>query len=114
MTVYGLKTCATTKKAVKFYEGLNVPSALKDYKEVPPSKALLAEALKKVGSPAKLFNTSGASYKEGGFKTKVATMKKDEVIAAMIADPMLIKRPIVKAKKGIVVGFDEAALKDLA
>ncbi len=104
--VWGLKTCGTTKKAMKF---AGERAKMEEISKI--SKALLSVALKNVEAPAKLFNTSGESYKKGDFKSKVKTMKTGDIVKAMMADPMLIKRPIVKTKKGVVVGFDEAKLK---
>jgi arsenate reductase len=55
----------------------------------------------------KLFNTSGVSYREGGFKSRLATMSEDEALAALAADGKLIKRPLVIGEGFALVGFRE-------
>lgn len=76
----------------------------------PPSKAELREALKGAGIPLKkLFNTSGGSYREGGFGDRLPNMSEAEAIDALAKDGKLIKRPIVLGKGIALVGFDEAS-----
>ncbi len=53
----------------------------------------------------KLFNTSGQSYRGGGFKDRLPTMSEDEQLAALAADGKLIKRPIVVDGDTVLVGF---------
>jgi len=108
--VWGVPTCGTTRKAVKFLESRGVAVEYKNLRETPVPKILIREMLKVVDNARKVFNTSGGSYKDGGWKDKVDGMKNDEIVDALIADPMLIKRPVVRTPKGMVVGYDEAAL----
>ena len=37
-------------------------------------------------------------------------MNPEQIIDALLADPMLIKRPIVRSGKGVAVGFNEEVL----
>jgi arsenate reductase len=68
--------------------------------------------LKRSGLPVrKFFNTSGESYKAGGFKDKVDKMSDEQALTALAKDGKLIKRPIVDAGKTVLVGFDEDAYK---
>ena len=108
--VWGIMTCNSTRKALKFYEAANVPHTFKDLKKVSPPKSLLRDTLKAIDSPKKLFNTSGKSYQDGAYKDRIAGMSKDDIVEAMVQDPMLIKRPLVKGAGGITVGYDEAKL----
>jgi len=55
----------------------------------------------------KLFNTSGQSYRQGGFKEKLKTMSQDEALRALAADGKLIKRPLVLGDGFALVGFRE-------
>lgn len=109
--VWGIPSCGTTRKAVKFLEGEGITVDYRNVRETAVPKTLIREMLKVVDSPRKVFNTSGGSYKEGGWKDKVAGMTKDDIVNALVADPMLIKRPVVRSPKGMVVGFDENALR---
>ena len=111
--VWGIPTCGTTRKALKHLEAKKLPHIFRNYREVRPSKKLLLDAMKSVSDPRKMFNTSGGSYRDGGYKDKAAAMTPAQIIDALLADPMLIRRPIVKTPKGIVVGYDEGALSHI-
>jgi arsenate reductase len=108
--VWGLKQCGSTRKAMQFLERNKVPYVFRDIREEIPSKTLLREALRGVEHTRKIFNTSGAAYKEGNWKVKVDTLNKEQVIAVLSADSMLIKRPIVRGKNFVTIGYDEDAI----
>jgi arsenate reductase len=78
----------------------------------PPSRAELARALKLAGVPVKkLFNTSGQSYREGGFGARLASMSESAALDALARDGKLIKRPLVLGRDFALVGFDERAYR---
>jgi arsenate reductase len=112
--VWGIKTCASTRKAMKFLDGKNISYSFRDLRLEKISKSMLREALTGMDGYRKAFNTSGASYKDGNWKAKVSGMNKEQVIDALTADPMLIKRPLVKGMKGVTVGYDEDAIERVA
>ncbi|MES1173536.1 MAG: arsenate reductase family protein [Myxococcales bacterium] len=110
LRVYHYPQCSTCKKAIKWLAAHAVPVDLVHIVEHPPSKAELREALKGAGIPIKkLFNTSGASYRDGGFGERLKTMTEAEAIDALAKDGKLIKRPVVLGKGVALVGFDEQA-----
>jgi arsenate reductase (glutaredoxin) len=111
--VWGIMTCNSTRKALKLYDAMKLNHTFKDLKTVAPTKTLIRSALGAIDNSRKLFNTSGKSYQEGNYKEKVATMTKEQIIEVMISDPMLIKRPVVIAPNGIVVGYNEDELKKI-
>ncbi len=108
--VYHYPNCSTCKKALKWLSSHGVEVELIDIVKKPPTKAELREVLKSAGIPLrKLFNTSGVSYREGGFGERLATMTEAEAIDALAHDGKLIKRPLLLGKGLALVGFDEAA-----
>ena len=110
LRVYHYPQCSTCRKAIKWLAAHDVAVELIDIVLHPPSKSELREALKGAGIPLKkLFNTSGASYREGGFGERLATMSEAEALDALAKDGKLIKRPVVLGKGVALVGFDEAA-----
>lgn len=79
-----------------------------DIVTAPPAKATLEKAAKAAGvSAKKMFNTSGESYRAGGFKDKLATMSEADALAALAKDGKLIKRPLVVTSGKALVGFKE-------
>ena len=109
VVVYHYKGCSTCRRARKFLEGLGVDAALIDLKENPPDAERLAALHAASGLPVKrFFNTSGQSYRGGGFKDKLPGMTDAEAHAALAADGMLIKRPLlVVDDRTVKVGFRE-------
>lgn len=74
----------------------------------PPPVHVLKTILERSNLPiAKLFNTSGQSYRAGNYKEKLKTMSEIQALEALAADGKLIKRPLVVAPGFALVGFDE-------
>lgn len=108
ITLYHYSGCSTCKKARKWLDAHGVEHTAVDIVSNPPSKATLARLREVSGLPVrKLFNTSGQSYRTGGFKEKLGTMSEDEALDALAADGKLIKRPLMDGGDFALVGFDE-------
>lgn len=106
--VYQYPKCGTCRKALKWLDAHGVAYESIDITERPPSKSALKKHWKASDLPIrKLFNTSGQSYRQGGFKEKLATMSDGDAIEALAADGKLIKRPLVVGDDFVLVGFDE-------
>jgi arsenate reductase (glutaredoxin) len=100
--------CSTCRKALKWLGAHEVAVETHDIVVTPPSLATLRDLYKRSGLPiARFFNTSGESYRAGGFKEKLKTMSEAQALAALAADGKLIKRPLVDAGDKVLVGFDE-------
>ena len=108
MIVYQYPKCSTCRKALKFLIDEGVDFQARDIVIDPPSKTLLKKAHRLSGlSLNKLFNTSGQSYRKGGFKEKLKTMSDEQAIAELASDGKLIKRPLVIGDGFALVGFRE-------
>ncbi|HEY2406858.1 MAG TPA: arsenate reductase family protein [Polyangiaceae bacterium] len=108
--VYQYPNCSTCKKALKWLSARGVEIDSRDIVKTPPSLAELKQALKLSGLPLKkLFNTSGASYRDGGFGERLPTMSEKDALSALAADGKLVKRPLILLSDTALVGFDEAA-----
>jgi len=114
IVVYHYAGCGTCRKARRFLDAHGIVATLIDLKQNPPSLETLAELHASSGQPVKrFFNTSGQSYRGGGFKDRLPTMSDAEAHAALAADGMLVKRPILSitapdGARSVVVGFKEA------
>lgn len=110
ITVYQYPKCGTSRKALAWLKARGIPFESIDLVATPPSKAKLKDLWKRSGEPLrKMFNTSGESYRSGGFKEKLATMSDADALTALAADGKLIKRPIVDLGDAVLVGFNEEA-----
>lgn len=114
LTVYGIPTCQTVKKAQSWLEAQGAEFERVDLRETPPSKARVQRWVKALGSKA-LRNTSGGSYRALGPEKK--DWSDAEWVAAFVEDPMLIKRPVIERDgAAVLVGFrgsDEALSETL-
>lgn len=108
MDFWHYPNCSTCVKARRFLEAHNLDFKAIDLVKTPPS----ATRLKKMHAASDrelkaFFNTSGQSYRNGGFKDRLPLMSDAEKFAALAADGKLIKRPILETDSGVVVGFKE-------
>jgi arsenate reductase (glutaredoxin) len=107
--VYQYPKCSTCRKALKWLDERGVNYAATDLVASPPSASTLRDLHARSGLPiARFFNTSGESYRAGGFKARLASMSERDAITALAADGKLIKRPIVDTGTAVLVGFNEA------
>jgi arsenate reductase len=76
-----------------------------DISQNPPPKEELREMIARQGAIRPLFNTSGKSYREGGFSAKLASMSIDDAVDVLSRDGMLVKRPFVLTRNHALLGF---------
>jgi arsenate reductase len=108
--VYQYDKCSTCRKALNWLRARGEELRVHDIVTSPPSRARLAELVARSGLPVRRWlNTSGQSYRQPGFKEKIAEMSDAQVLDALSADGKLIKRPVVVSGDVVLVGFDEAA-----
>jgi arsenate reductase len=107
LRVYQYPKCSTCRNALRWLDDHGTSYEKIDITSSPPDRELLREILARTGLPvAKLFNTSGQSYRAGNFKKRLETLSEADAIAALAEDGKLIKRPILVSPKVVLVGFD--------
>jgi Spx/MgsR family transcriptional regulator len=114
ITIYGIKNCDTMKKARAFLDKRKVDYAFHDYKTAGIDKDRLEGWAKKAGWET-LLNRAGTTFKKLPDKDKDGLTEK-KAVALMIANPSMIKRPVLELPRGkLLVGFKpdeyEAALR---
>ena len=106
--------CSTCKKAKKWLLDNNVEFEDRNIVEQTPTEDELKKwIINSKKDIKKFFNTSGLKYKELKLKERLPEMEDEEKIKLLSSDGMLIKRPLVISKKGILVGFKEDEWKEL-
>jgi len=103
ITLYGIKNCDTMKKARTWLEGHGVPYEFHDYKLAGIDRARLTRWASEVGWET-LLNRSGTTYRKLP-DTQKTDLDEPRAIALMIAQPSLIKRPVLQLPDRILVGF---------
>lgn len=79
------------------------------YKEAP-TKEELEKMAEDLGHPRQLVATRGKYFKESGLDLETDSAKK--IIAALVAQPRLLKRPLLVSQAGSIAGFSERAYED--
>jgi len=110
LTVYQYPKCSTCRNALRWLDAHGVPYESVDIVTSPPTAKQLEQVLEQSGLPlARLFNTSGQSYREGNYKERLKHLSQDQALAELAADGKLIKRPLLIDKARVLVGFDASA-----
>ncbi len=104
ITIYGIKNCDTMKKARAWLDKHGVAYAFHDYKTAGIERAQLERWEKKVGWET-LLNCAGTTFRKLPDKEK-AGLNAKKAMALMLAQPSMIKRPVLDIGGGkILVGF---------
>jgi arsenate reductase len=104
ITIYGIKNCDTMKRARAFLDKQKVDYAFHDYKTAGIERDKLEQWAKKAGWET-LLNRAGTTFKKLPDKDKVG-LTETKAIALMLAQPSMIKRPVLELPRGkLLVGF---------
>ena len=100
--------CTTCKKAKKWLQDNGLTFTARHIKEENPTAEELALWQEKSGLELKrFFNTSGLVYKNLGLKDRLPNLSREEQLALLASDGMLVKRPILVTDETVLVGFRE-------
>ncbi len=108
--VYGIKTCGSVKKAIKFLNDNHIKFDFIDFKKEHIHRKKIEDWLKKT-SIDKLFNNRGTKYRI--LKLKELDLNDEEKIEWLTKENMLIKRPVIEYNDQVLVGFDEALYRQI-
>ena len=103
LTMYGIPNCDTIKRARAWLEKHKVEYAFHDYKKAGVDKAMLEGWVKQAGWET-LLNRAGTTFRKLPDADKNGLTEK-KAIALMLAQPSMIKRPVLEKKGRITVGF---------
>jgi arsenate reductase len=103
VTIYGIKNCDTMKKARAWLDGRGVAYAFHDYKAAGIERGALEGWAREV-SWETLLNRAGTTFRALSEKDKTGLTEK-EAIALMLAQPSMIKRPVLDIGGTLLVGF---------
>ena len=111
-TIYHNPRCSKSRQTLALLEEHGIQPEVRLYLESPPSAAELAQVLGKLSlSPRQLLRKGETAYTAAGLDN--TTVPDAEVIAAMVAQPILIERPIVVKGGRAVLGRPPENVLDL-
>ena len=103
VTIYGIKNCSTMKKAFDWLDGHGVAYDFHDYRKA----GVTEEALQRWCAAAgweKVLNRAGTTFRKLPDEAK-ADLDEAKAIKLMIAQPSMIKCPVVETGETIELGF---------
>jgi len=103
ITIYGIKNCDTMKKARSWLEDHGVSYAFHDYKAEGIDRARLEGWARKVGWEI-LLNRAGTTFRKLPEQERDGITEK-KAIVLMLAQPSMIKRPVLDLGGTLFVGF---------
>lgn len=98
-TIWHNPKCGTSRKTLAILENLSrVDVTVIEYLKDPPSRDKLAQLYDDAGiTPAEGLRLRGTDAEERGLPEAEA----EAILEVMVADPILINRPLVETEKGV-------------
>jgi arsenate reductase (glutaredoxin) len=103
ITIYGIKNCDTMKKALGWLDARGVQYTFHDYKTAGIDRSRLDEWCGKLGWEV-LLNRAGTTFRKLPERNK-QDLDEKRAVALMLAQPSLIKRPVLDIGGRLLVGF---------
>jgi len=108
INIYGIKTCSTVRKAIKFCKDNELEHTFIDFRANP----LEADKVNYFASQVDinlLFNNRGTKYKDLGLKE--LNLDEDGKLEWLCKENMLLKRPVVEYKSSgedkVLISFNQ-------
>ncbi|MGL5839727.1 MAG: arsenate reductase [Sphingorhabdus sp.] len=106
VTLYGIPNCDTVKKARGWLDTKGIAYAFHDYKKAGIDADKLSGWCAAKGWET-ILNRAGTTFKKLADADK-AGLDAVKAMRLMLAQPSMIKRPVVEYPAGLLVGFKEA------
>jgi len=107
VTIYGIKNCDTMKKARAWLDGHGVAYEFHDYKTQGIARERLETWARAVGWEM-LLNRAGTTFRKLP-EAERRDIDESKATALMLAQPSMIKRPVLDLGTRLLVGFDPRA-----
>lgn len=106
--VYGIKNCDSIKKTRTWLDNRNLLYQFHDYRVDGLEPALLQQFADKLGIDA-ILNQRSTSWRQLDDEQKL-DLTPEKALQLMLANPTLIKRPIIAVDEHLFVGFNHEQL----
>lgn len=110
LTIYGIKACDTMKKAQTWLTENNLAFEFHDYKKQGIDQAHLEQWCNEHGWE-KIINRQGTTFRKLTDEEKT-DLNQEKAIRLMLAQPSMIKRPVLDLGTKTLVGFKPEIYQD--
>lgn len=111
ITLYGIKNCDTVKKARKWLDAHRIEYQFHDFREDGLEPEAVAGWLDELGWE-QLVNRRSTSWKSLDESTR-SQMNDESALAAIVAQPTLIKRPLLDTGEERHTGFSAGSYQSI-
>ena len=112
ITIYHNHNCGTSRNTLALIKHQGIEPSVIQYLDNPPDETTLRDLITKMGiTPRQLLRVNVPPYAE--HKLDNLSLTDDDLIQAMLADPLLINRPIVVSDKGVKLCRPSEVVLDL-
>ena len=112
ITIYHNPNCGTSRNTLALITHQGIEPSVIQYLDNPPDETTLRDLITKMGiTPRQLLRVNVPPYAE--HKLDNLSLTDDDLIQAMLADPLLINRPIVVSDKGVKLCRPSEVVLDL-
>ena len=102
ITIYHNPACGTSRNTLAMIRAAGIEPTVIEYLKSPPSRAVLSDLLARAGvAPRAWLREKGTPYAELGLGD--ADLSDGAILDAMVAQPILIYRPIVASPLGVAL-----------
>ena len=110
LTVYGIKSCDSCRRARRYLEDRNIEFRFHDLREDGLDIQMLERWSARV-EWERLLNRKSLTWRKIPEDNRI-DMTKDRAFAAMLDQPTLVKRPVLEHHSFFAVGFSEKRFTD--
>ncbi|MBB1366206.1 ArsC family reductase [Pseudoalteromonas sp. SR44-5] len=110
-TLYGISNCDTIKKAKKYLTDNNIDFNFHDYRKDGISLDMITEFATHIDWQD-LVNKRGTTYRQLSDEQK-QNLDKDTALAILVAQPAMIKRPVLIRNNSYHLGFKPAQYDEI-
>lgn len=112
ITIYHNPNCGTSRNTLALIKHQGIEPSIIHYLDNPPDETTLRDLITKMGiTPRQLLRVNVPPYAE--HRLDNLSLTDDELIQAMLAEPLLINRPIVVSDKGVKLCRPSEVVLDL-
>ncbi|QCF28101.1 arsenate reductase (glutaredoxin) [Hydrocarboniclastica marina] len=112
IVIYHNPDCGTSRNTLAMIRNAGIEPHVVEYRKTPPSRKMLVSLIERMGiSPRELLREKGTPFHKLGLDDLAKT--DDELIDTMMADPILINRPIVVTPRGVKLCRPSETVLDL-
>lgn len=112
ITIYHNPNCGTSRNTLALIKHQGIEPSVIHYLDNPPDETTLRDLITKMGiTPRQLLRVNVPPYAE--HRLDNLSLTDDDLIQAMLVDPLLINRPIVVSDKGVKLCRPSEVVLDL-